>query len=337
MKERSLPADLRHDAAVVEWLLEKNQPAVRYRTLTNLLDRSEDDNDVQETRTEIGRVGWAAKLLRRQGKEGFWEPHRPRNAAEWMDFLYSPPFISTNWMGLVLSDFGLDSTDPRIRKIGDLMFEYKLALSSPLNLFYEEVCRSGNAARMMTRFGYGDDFRVRKLFDWLVEDQREDGGWNCSQGTPGTLDAWEALAAFASVPGPKRSRKMTRAIARGAEFYLERKLFEEGENYPPWFRFHYPNHYFYDILLGLDMITQLGFGDDRRLRPALEILRKKRLPNGTWMMDATHPDIGPGTMIHPDAKEISPLSVEPVREPSKWITLKALTVLKRTAKLTRGR
>ena len=124
---------------------------------------------------------------------------------------------------------------------------------------------------------------------------------------------------------------MKRAIEKGAEFYLRRKLFEEGDEYEPWLRFHYPNHYFYDVLVGLDIITQLGFSDDRRLGPAVGILRKRRQPDGTWIMDRVHPDIGPGTKIHPHIEEISPLIIEPAGKPSKWITLKALTVLKRIA------
>ena len=115
-----------------------------------------------------------------------------------------------------------------------------------INIFHEEVCYVGNAARLLSRFGYGDDRRVRMLYDWLLEDQREDGGWNCSQGTPGTLDAWEALAAFAALPRSKKSRKMERSISRGVEFYLERGLFREGRTYPPWLRFHYPNHIYYE-------------------------------------------------------------------------------------------
>ena len=317
------------DASVIDWLLGKDQPSVRYHTLVNLLDRRENDPEVREARSKIGRVGWAADQLRLQGPKGFWERHEPKNVREWVDFLYFPPFLSTNWRALVLADLGLDSTDPRIQKIANLLFEYKLGLSSPFNFFHEEVCISANTARMLTRFGYGEDRRVRMLFDWLIEDQRDGGGWNCSQGTPGTLDAWEALAAFASVPRTKRSPKMTRAIENGAEFYLERKLFEEGRKYPPWLRLHYPNHYYYDILVGLDLLTRLGFSDDRRLRPALEILRKKRRPDGTWNLDKLHPDIGPGVQVHPDPKKIRPLVIEPAGKPSKWITLQALTVLKK--------
>ncbi|HYA57663.1 MAG TPA: hypothetical protein VEH57_04265 [Thermoplasmata archaeon] len=318
------------DVRVIEWLLEKNQPAVRYRALVDLLGRREDDPEVKEARSKIGLVGWAADQLRQQKPKGFWESREPRNVSEYVDFLYFPPYHATNWRALVLAELGLDSTDPRIRKIAELMFQYKLRFSSPFNFFHEEVCISANSARMLTRFGYGDDPRVRKLYDWLIEDQREDGGWNCSQGRPGTLDSWEALAAFATIPRAARSPRMSRAIERGAEFYLDRHLFHEGKRYAPWFRFHYPNHYFYDILVGLDVLTQLGFVDDRRLRPALDILRKKRQRDGRWLLDRVHPDLGPGLKIYSDMKKVRPLVLEPAGEPSKWITLRALTVLRRT-------
>jgi hypothetical protein len=229
---------------VVRWLLEDDQPAVRYYALIDLLGRKPDDPEVRRALSRIARVGWANDLLRTQGPKGFWESREPKNVKEWVDFLYHPPFRSTNWKALVLSDLGLDATDLRIRKVADLLFEYKLRLGSPFNFFHEEACISANTARMMTRFGYADDRRVRKLHDWLLEDQREDGGWNCSQGTPGTLDVWEPLAAFAALPKAKRSPAIDRAVERGAEFYLERKLFEEGRPYPPWLRLHYPNHYF---------------------------------------------------------------------------------------------
>jgi len=329
MTDRSLSGRSEQDANVIHWLLGKDQPAVRHYTLVNLLDRKENDPDVREARSRTGRVGWAADQLREQGPKGFWERREPRNVSEYVDFLYFPPYLSTNWRALVLAELGMDSSDPRIRKVAELMFEYKLRFSSPFNFFHEEVCISANSARMLTRFGYGDDRRVRKLYDWLIEDQREDGGWNCSQGTPGTLDAWEALAAFATVPKASRSPQMTRAIERGAEFYLERNLFKEGKRYAPWFRLHYPNHYLYDFLVGLDVITQLGFAGDRRLRPALDLLRKKRRSDGRWRLDRVHPDLGPGLKIYSDMKKVRPLVLERAGEPSKWITLKALTVLKR--------
>ena len=109
-------------------------------------------------------------------------------------------------------------------------------------------------------------------------------------------------------------------------------MFEEGKGkYAPWFRFHYPNHYYYDILIGLDLLTNLGYADDKRLRPALDILKKKRQSDGTWLLDRVHPDLGPGVLesgFGIDNKP-KPFVLEEAGKPSKWITLTALRVLKR--------
>jgi hypothetical protein len=296
--------------------------------LIYLLGRQGRDPEVRSARSEVAKVGWAYDLLGAQGPKGFWEAHEPRNLKGWVDFLYYPKYLATNWRALVLADFGLDASDPRIKRIADLIFEFKLRLSSPFNFFHEEACVAGNTARMMTQFGFADDFRIRKLYDWLVEDQREDGGWNCSQGTPGTLDVWEPLSAFASLAKSKRSTKMEAAISRGAEFYLERRLLEEGPRYAPWLRLHYPNHYYYDMLVGLDVLTQLGFAGDRRLQPALKLLMKKRRRDGTWRMDRLHPDVS-GPKAAQYRHGVTALRIEEPGRPSKWITLKALRVLKR--------
>lgn len=179
---------------------------------------------------------------------------------------------------------------------------------------------------MLTRFGYGDDWRVKKLYSSLLEDQKEDGGWHCFGGKRGTLDSWEALAAYASLPEQARTEAIKDSINRGVEFYLQRELFREGRGkYAPWFRFHYPVHYYYDILVGLDIVTGFGYAGDKRIMPALEILRNKRLKDGRWLLDKVHPD----AESYETNKRYSPLVIEKEGHPSKWITLAALKVLKR--------
>src|SRR3989442_2880155 len=45
---------------------------------------------------------------------------------------------------------------------------------------------------------------------------------------------------------------MKSAVELGAEYYLGKELHKQGGEYPPWYRFHYPVHYYYDLLVGLD-------------------------------------------------------------------------------------
>jgi hypothetical protein len=308
------------DQRVIDWLLEDDQPAVRYFTLTDLLGRRAEESDVRDAYTDIPKRGWAFDILRSQKREGNWQSR---------DSLYRPKYTATNWMSLILSDFGLTKENERVRKAADLFFKEWLAVPSGDNIFNDEVCIVGNAARMLTRFGYGDDFKVRKLFDRLVEDQKEDGGWHCFESSSGTLDCWEALAAFSALPKSKRTKGIKNSIERGVEFYLERRLFNEGaRKYLPWFRFHYPIHYYYDVLVGLDVVTRLGYGDDKRLKPALRVLNEKRQSDGTWLLDKAHPDLGSGAQ-YTLRKKVTPIALEKPGKSSKWVTLTALRVLRR--------
>jgi hypothetical protein len=80
--------------------------------------------------------------------------------------------------------------------------------------------------------------------------------------------------------------------------------------------------------VGLDVITGLGYTDDSRLKPALEILRNKQLKSGRWKLEAVHPDIEPGAgySLEPN---IIPFKLEDIGRLSKWITLNALRILRR--------
>jgi hypothetical protein len=303
-----------------QWLLEPEQPAVRYFALTTLLDRKEDDPEVREASSDLLKRGWVKDILTAQNPDGAWES---------VNDLYRPKYTASNWRMIVLSDLGLKhQDDPRLEKACELFFSDWLKDQDKFEEG-EEVCSSGNLARFLTKFGYEDDSRVKRIFTWLVNDQKADGGWHCFESDTGTLDCWEALAAYAALPKDKRTRSIQNSIDRGAEFYLERELYKEGERYEPWFRFHYPNHYYYDLLVGLDVITSLGFAADDRLRFALQFLESKKLPNSTWALDAVHPDLAEGANYTLRDKNPNRFALEAEGKPSKWITLTALRVLKR--------
>jgi hypothetical protein len=313
---------------VLDWLLEPNQPVVRYFALTELLDRPKDDPEALEAYSAIAQRGWAFDLFSSQNSDGSWESS---------ESLYVPKYTATNWRAIVLSDFGLTKKDPRLARAAELFLDRWLDSENKDNIFHDDVCVVGNTARMLTRFGYEEDPRVQKLFERLVEDQKEDGGWHCFESKTGTLDCWEALAAYASLPESKRTAKIKSSLERGAEFYLERRLYDDGEKkYLPWFRFHYPVHYYYDLLVGLDVLTSLGYGGDSRLEPALNILREKQMTNGTWMVEKIHPDLGEGANYGPFKTQPRPFVVEKEGEPSKWLTLKAKLVEKRVKESSAG-
>ena len=315
----------RPPTAVLDWLLDPREPAVRYLTLTGLLGRPERDDEVREARARIPAVGMGAGLLRGQNAEGWWvDPGS----------LYVPKYLATNWRLIALSDLGLHRDLPAVRRGCELWMERFRLRGGGVGGNSKGTghhCVVGNMTRALLKFGYADDPRPRKSLEWLVETADPKGGWSCF-GRGRNLDSWEGLSAFAAYPRARWTAGMTRAVELGAEFFLERELHCQGTRYAPWYRFHAPVHYYYDVLVGLDLLTSLGYADDRRLRFAVDLLLRKRRQDGRWLLDAVHPDVE-GSLArwydqHP-ARRPAPLVLETPGRPSKLVTLVARKVLAR--------
>ena len=307
------------------WLLEDDQPSVRYLALTQLLRKPEDDPEVQVAKKKIPKKGWAAEILATQDRGGWWVS---------AESLYRPKYLSTNWMLLILSDLGLTNEDPRIRRACELWIKRFAKEDGGFGgdrMNQSHLCIVGNTARALVRFGYVDHPAVKSAFEWLAKNRDKNGGWNCF-GSGRNLDSWEGMSAFAVYPRRKWTEGMRRAVELGAEFYLERELHRQRAHYEPWNRFHYPVHYYYDLLVGLDFVTALGYGSDPRLGFAVSLLKEKRRRDGRWNLDAVHPDVeGKAAEWYTKSPKDkpTPFALERPGEPSKMITLKAMLVLKR--------
>jgi len=309
-----------------EWLTgPESDPSIRVRFWLEVDGRSPEDPEVRKAQQAVGRTGFAAFLLGFQLPDGHWVT--PGTSAE---DLYYPKYIVTNWLAIVLSDLGMNRSDPRIRRTAELILDRWGRPGGDLSGRKGEICSTGNAVRTLIRFGYLDHPVVQRCIRWIVRTQKPDGGWHCFPSRTGTLDGWEGLAALAEIPDETRDNSVRGAIERGAEFYLRRHLMDEGRvRYPPWFRIHYPNHYYYDILVGLRILTRLGYGKDQRMGRAVQWLKNKRARDGTWSLDAAHPDLDPVhggyVMKHPTF----PLVLTAPGIPSRWATVEALSVLAR--------
>jgi hypothetical protein len=322
---------LKSNSSAVNWLLEENQPAVKYLALIELLGRSEKDPEVKSAKKNITSVGWAKEILDKQLPSGCWYNEKS---------LFSPTFASTFWMLLILSDLGLTKEEPRIDKACQLWMERNATKDGGFSQSGKSgghLCITGNAARALVKFGYEDHPKVRKAFEWIVENEAEKGGWSCwnfgKKRTGRTLDSWEPLSAFAVYPRQKWTRSMKLACERGAEFFLERELHKQGARWEQWYRFHYPVHYYYDLLVGLDFMTALGYSGDKRLGYAISLLKQKRRQDGRWNLEANRPEesaaLAAFRKAHPITTDLTPFVLEQAGEPSKMITLTALKVLKR--------
>ncbi len=324
LPETPLPAPLR------AWLLRSHEPSIRYRLLRELLDRPETDPQVVAARQAIPRTGWGAELIALQLPEGQWAT--PGTLPRDME---GPKYIATRYVLHVLADLGLDRSDPHVRRGAGLYFDRVSGRRfNEMGGKDSEACCTGGDVRIAMRLGFGDDPRVARSVAWLLATQKKDGGWHCWRSATGTLDSWQPLAALAAIPEGQRSPEVRRAIDRGVEFYLDRELmYEHGETYAPWLRLHYPVHYYYDVLVGLDLMTSLGRGGDPRLRKALDWLEGRRNSDGTWNLDVVHPDLEDEPYLEAMGTPFYSLGLEFPGRPSRWITVTALKVLRRARRV----
>ncbi len=320
------------DSNVLAWLLEEDQPSVRYLALTGIQGRKEGDPEVKRARAGIARAGWAKDLLDQQLPGGYWVHEKS---------LFLPTFHATLWKLLVLADLGLTRDDPRMNKAARLWMGRNASADGGFSQTGKSdghLCITGNSARALVKLGYEDHPAVRRSLEWLVRSQAEKGGWSCwNFGKPPfkgrTLDSWEPLSAFAAYPRQKWTKSMKDAVERGAEFYLERELHKQGARYEPWYRFHYPVHYYYDLLVGLDVLTALGYSGDRRLEYGVSFMKEKRRPDGRWNLDSNRPEdtatLAAWKKEHPKRADYTPIALEEPGKPSKMVTLTCMRVLAR--------
>ncbi len=142
---------------------------------------------------------------------------------------------------------------------------------------------------------------------------------------PCAWGATKVMLAFGKLPLEKRTGLIDNAIKTGIDFLLGTDPATAG--YPcgyaekpsgNWWKFGFPVFYITDILQIVEALVYLGTGPDPRLANALDLIREKQDEKGRWPMEY---DYTGKTWCDFGAK----------KQPNKWVTLRALRVLKALA------
>jgi len=303
----------------LDWLLDSD-PAIRWQTLRDLTDAPQ--QTVATERARVANEGWGARLLALQGADGQWAggalfPNGKWNRNE------PQPWTATANVLVDLQNFGVDPRDEKVlralRKVrSNCRWDH-----AGQQFFSGEVepCINGMVVALGAYFGQD----VNEVVARLLDEQLEDGGWNCEAENGSvrssfhtTIRVLEGLLAYERATGG--SSESIAARRRSEEYLLERKLFRRkstGEVVDPlWLQFSFPTRWHYDVLRGLDYFREAGDRPDPRMNEAVDLLRSKRQPGERWLLENTH--LG---AIHFALEEGDD-------RPSRWNTLRALRVLR---------
>jgi len=293
--------------AHIRWLLDSD-PSIRWQVMRDLTGES--PSAIAAERSRVATEGWGAQLLARQTSAGHWG-----GGSKWD--------LITTWSLVVLRDLGLDPASKQARQMiarVNKRLAFKALNNRPYLHGETEPCINGRILSIGTYFKEPND----ALANQLLDEQLEDGGWNCEapksrrSSFHTTICVLEGLLGYERAG--RRSAALTKARKRAENYLLERRMFRSlrtGEVINKrWLRFSFPTFWHYDVLRGLDYLRNAGIKPDSRVREAIEILMARRHQNGRWPLNLLHP-------------EQIPFEMETgVGRASRWNTLRALRVLR---------
>jgi hypothetical protein len=324
-----------------DWLLERDeaQPAVRYFALRDLLGLAGGDPDVVAARAAVMASGPVPIILAAQQPEGYWVKPGPG---------YGPKYQGTVWQVVFLSQLGADGSNARVRAACEYVLSHNIASNGAFSVNATPSsfihCVAGNLGAALIDLGWWGDERLERAIDWQA--RLVTGAGIAAVGnkqaaeryyayTPGPLFrcgpngglpcAWgavKAMLALSKVPIPERTPVIDKAIRQGVDFLLSHD--PAVADYPfgygarpnsSWFKFGYPIGYVTDVLQNLEVLAALGHGQDARLAAALDMVEGKQDAQGRWKLEYGY---NGKTWVN----------VEQKGKPSKWVTLRALRVLK---------
>ncbi len=323
------------------WLLEESNPAVRAATLTRLVGRPPTDPEVAAARAVALQADPIKGILDAMDPRGFWVRPGPG---------YGPKYTGTVWNLMFLAQLGADPADTRVQAacryvmdwtatpIGGFGFSGKAEEANPPPSAAAH-CINGNLLRALLDFGHLDDPRVQASIDWagrviLGEDVDRwyavtpGPGFACgiNEDLPCAWGAVKQMRALAVVPPRRRSARVKRAIAAGTEFLFSRDPADAdypmgwGNTKPSssWFKLGFPSGYVADVLQILEVLAELGHARDPRLERAMAWVASRQDSEGRWANRYAY-----------QGKTTVPIEAQ--GKSSKWVTLRACTVLQAAA------
>ena len=327
------------DRKAVDWLLEPENPGVRYLALRDLLDLPPGDPELVQARQQANTLGPIAGILDVMEKDGHWVRPGPG---------YHPKYTGTVWSILLLAQLGASSAgDERIETACSYLLEHALTQTGQFTVngapSYTIDCLQGNLCAALLDLGV-DEPQLKSAFEWMARTVTGEGmapleekkaalryySAKCGPlfacgANKGQSCAWggaKVMLAFSKLPHTQRTPLIEGAIQAGVDFFLSVDLATAG--YPNgwaekpsqnWWKFGFPVFYITDVLQVVEALVGLGYGHDPRLANAINLIRQKQGPDGFWQLEY---DYAGKTWVDFGRK----------KKPNKWITLRALFVLR---------
>ena len=288
------------------WLLEPENPSVRYWTLIDILDRPSNDCEVQDARAAIACQPLVKELFALQHPAGYWgddetKPYTAQGAVTALSLLHM--------LGAAPDERTAAGCDSLLKFCQNETGGFSLTKKRRSGIF---PCTTGEHLPFLVYFGLGDDPRLRAAFAFIIEDMSTKDALDCGRYQHQDC-LWGAIATLnglAVLSGDMQSAQSRQVVNRMADALLDARYDFAGEH-KRWLTFGVPR--VWDMLSALRALAAHGYAGDPRFSPLLKLVLECQNEQGQWLCGSVS----------------RTWSIERRNQPSKWVTLDALRVLKR--------
>lgn len=298
---------------LIQWLLE-GDVSIQYQVYRDLLSTQRND-----LRNRIASEGWGAQFLSKRHVDGHWGRK-----------FYQPKWISSHYTLLDLRNLGIAPDHPLIQKSIEKILDNEKGKDGGIlpigEIQVSDVCINGMLLNYASYFKSKVE-HLKSVVDFILSQYMPDGGFNCRSNRSGavhsslhtTISVLEGITEYEFNGYTYRLNELKKAEQSAKEFILQHQLYisdRTGEIIKKDFlRLPYPSRWKYDTLRALDYFQYSKSKWDDRMKPAIEVLIRKKRKDNRWPLQAKHPG-----QVH--------FEMEKAGQPSRWNTLRVLRVLK---------
>jgi hypothetical protein len=312
--------------------------------MRDLMELPAEDAKLKSARKLAHKEGPIAEVLSHMEEAGYWVKAGSG---------YNPKYRSTVWSMILLAQLGASAhEDRRIERACKYLVDHALTEGGQFTATASGApsgtidCLQGNLCWSLMELGY-EHPRLDSAYEWMAMTVTGDGiapkeekdapvryfAYKCGPtfacGANNKLPcAWggcKVMMAFSKLPAKKQTPLIKKAIKQGVDFFLgidpSTAEYPSGVTNKPsgnWWKFGFPVFYVSDILQIAEALSALGYGKDKRLANTMNLVREKQDEDGRWLMEY---DYSGKTWVDFGVK----------KKPNKWVTLRALRVLKSVA------
>ena len=276
----------------LNWLLNRDNPSLRYRIMTELLEIPENNSEIIELKKLIPRSPQVLQILTKMHPDGYWLQQNQTTKKYVGDDVEYGSYATTHFCLSYLSELGLTKENHLVAKAAE---RYLNLQKDDGDWLQHLSCLYGFNIRTFIKLGYRNDSRIQKSIDLMLQTNRFDDGYLCDMHEKKTKKkkscirgATKVLLAFTELPEYWNHNRCISLI----NYFLDREAVYQRTDKSKFvnkdiFANSFPSGWYTNLWEILYSLSKIGYGQDVKLKRAWDLLNSKLDVDGRMKLDWT--------------------------------------------------